>query len=74
MSETLMVLPARDCTSIRIVRIPEEFEKHEAFRHVTGLIASVEEDNPDYSWDDIAPLLEDHGFVPVDFVLGPALD
>ncbi|HFD80003.1 MAG TPA: hypothetical protein ENK05_06380 [Gammaproteobacteria bacterium] len=74
MNETLMVLPAKDCTSIRIVRIPDGFEQHEAFRHVTGLIASIEEDNPDYDWEDIAPVLEDHGFVPVDFVLGPALD
>ena len=74
MSESLMILPSKNCTDIRLVRIPDEFEEHEAFRHVTGLIASVEEENPDYSWDDIAPLLEDRGFEPVPFVLGPALD
>ena len=49
-------------------------EKHEVFRHVTGLIASIEEQDPNYSWEDIAALLEDHGFEPVDFILGPALD
>lgn len=74
MSDTLMILPAKDCTDIRLVRVPDEFEQHEAFRHVTGLVASVEEQNPDYSWEDIAAVLEDHGFETVDFILGPALD
>lgn len=74
MSDALMILPSRDCTDIRLVRIPDEFEKHEVFRHVTALIASVEEDNPDYSWEEIAAVLEDHGFESVDFILGPALD
>ena len=74
MSDTLMILPARDCTAIRLVRVPDGFEKQEAFRHVTGLVASVEEDKPDYQWEDIAAVLEDHGFEPVDFILGPALD
>lgn len=74
MSEALMILPAGDATGIRLVRIPDEFERHEAYRHVTGLIAQVEEDTPDYSWDDIAATLEEHGFEPVEFVLGPALD
>jgi len=44
------------------------------FRHVTGIIASVEEDNPAYTWDDIRNELEDHGFEPLTFVLGPELD
>lgn len=74
MSDTLMILPASDPVQIRLVRVPDEFEQHEAFRHVTGLIASVEEQNPEYRWEDIAVSLEDHGFEPVDFVLGPALD
>jgi hypothetical protein len=74
MSDTLMILPSKDCTDIRLVRIPDDIEKHEVFRHVTGLIASVEEQDPGYSWEDIAALLEDHGFEPVDFILGPALD
>lgn len=74
MSETLMILPSRNHTDIRLVRIPDEFEEHEVFRHVTGIIAGVEEDKPDYRWEDIAAALEDHGFEPVDFILGPALD
>jgi hypothetical protein len=74
MSETLMILPARDSSAIRLVRVPDDYERHELYRHVTGLIAQVEEENPDYDWDDIAHALEDHGFEAVAFILGPALD
>lgn len=74
MSDTLMILPSKDCTDIRLVRIPDDIEQHEVFRHVTGLIASIEEEGPGYTWEDIAAVLEDHGFEPVDFILGPALD
>lgn len=74
MSETFMILPAANAADIRLVRVPDDIEAHEAFRHATGLIARVEEDNPDYDWDDIAAMLEDHGFEAVEFVLGPELD
>jgi len=74
MKGTLMILPAADPQAIRLVRVPEDYEEHEVFRHVTGLIGKLEEENPGYDWDDIAAVLEDHGFEPVDFVLGPALD
>ena len=74
MSETFLSLPAANATDIRLVRVPDDIEAHEAFRHATGLIARVEEDNPDYDWDDIAAMLEDHGFEAVEFVLGPELD
>jgi hypothetical protein len=74
MNETLMILPARDASAIRLVRVPDDYERHEVFRRVTGLIARVEEENPDYQWEDIAAILEDHGFEAVDFILGPALD
>ena len=73
-SNRLMILPAKDVTAIRLVRIPEDYEEHEVFRHVTGIIASVEEQNPDYSWEDIQAELEDHGFEPLTFILGPELD
>ena len=69
----LMVLPAKDPKSIRLVQIPEDFQEQEVFRHVTGLIAKVEEEDPAYSWDDIAAVLEDRGFEIVDFILGPEL-
>lgn len=74
MSETFMILPAGNAADIRLVRVPDDIEMHEAFRHATGLIARVEEDNPDYDWDEIAAILEDHGFETVEFILGPELD
>ena len=74
MSETLMILPASNTDDILLVRIPEDFESHEAYRHVTGLIAAAEEQNPDYDWEDIQSILEEHDFETVDFVLGPSLD
>ena len=73
MSENLMILPATKPENIRLIRIPDDFEEHEAYRHVTGMIAKVEEE-PDYDWDDILDMLEEHGFEAVEFVLGPTLD
>lgn len=74
MKAKLMILPARDQKSIRLVRIPDDFEEHEVFRRVVGLIAEEEQQNPDYNWDDIVGTLEDNGFEPVEFILGPELD
>lgn len=74
MGSDLMVLPSKHFEYVRVVRMPRDMEEHEAFRHATGVIASVQEDTPDCSWDDVAEALEEHGFEPVDFVLGPALE
>ena len=74
MRDTLMILPASDSKKIRLIRIPDDFQAQEVFRHITGLISEVEEQNPDYDWDDIQAMLEDHGFETVEFLLGPALD
>ena len=74
MSDNLMILPASDKSKIRLVRIPPDYRDQEVYRHVTGLIAQVEEQAPSYSWDDVLAVLEDHGFEAVDFQLGPALD
>lgn len=73
MSNNLMILYANEPENIRLIQIPDDFEEHEAYRYVTGLIAKAEEDS-EYTWDDILDLLEDKGFEPVDFVLGPSLD
>jgi hypothetical protein len=73
MSDNLMVLPASDTTKIRLIRVPDDFEEHEAYRYVTGLIAKAEED-ADYDWDEILDLLEERGFEAVNFILGPSLD
>jgi hypothetical protein len=69
-----MLLPSRDFSRVRLVQMPDDFEEHEAFRYVTGIIAQVEEQDPDYDVDDILESLEDRGFTSVDFVLGPEAD
>ncbi|MCW8902035.1 MAG: hypothetical protein OQK75_02925 [Gammaproteobacteria bacterium] len=73
MNNNLMVLPATDPKNIRLVRIPSDFEEHEAYRYVTGLIAKAEQSS-DYDWDDISDLLEEKDFEIVEFTLGPLLD
>jgi hypothetical protein len=74
MSRELLLLPACEAGKIRVVRIPEDIEGREAYRKVTGIIAGVEEANPGYSVDDVLAALEENGFEPVAFQLGPALD
>lgn len=74
MNTDLMILPAADKSKIRLVRIPPDFQRQEVYRHVTGLIAQIEEQHPDHSWEDVLNVLEDHGFEAVDFQLGPSLD
>ena len=73
MNNELMILPANEPQNIRLIRIPDDFEQHEAYRYVTGLIAKAEEDS-DYTWDDVLDLLEERGFESIDFILGPPLD
>jgi hypothetical protein len=73
MSKNLMILPANESENICLIRVPDDFEQHEVYRYVTGLISKVEEDS-EYTRDDILELLEDRGFELVDFILGPSLD
>lgn len=73
MNNNLMVLPAKDPKDIRLLSVPGDFEEHEAYRYVTGIIAKVEESS-DYTWDDILDLLEQKGFEEAKFILGPVLD
>ena len=73
MNNKLMILPANKMIDIRLIRIPDDFEQHEAYRYVTGIIAKVEEDS-ESDRDDILELLEDRGFEPIEFILGPSLD
>jgi hypothetical protein len=75
MASRFMILPSSNFDDIVLLAMPEDFGEEEAFRFVTGLIAQVEEENPDsYSRDDIVDMLEDHGFERVNFELGPELD
>ena len=73
MSDKLMILHSKDEKSIRLVKIPDDFEEHEVYRFATGVIASVEESIPDYDWEDVLEVLEEHGFEEVDFILGPEI-
>lgn len=73
MNNNLMILPAKDPKNIRLLRIPGDFEEHEVYRYVTGIIAKAEESS-DYTWDDILDLLEQKGFETSEFILGPSLD
>jgi hypothetical protein len=73
MNDTLMILSAGDAKTICLVRVPDDFESHEAYRHVTGLIAAAEEQDPGGDREDILAALEDHGFETVEFILGPNL-
>ena len=74
MSKRLMVLPAKHFEHVRVMQMPEDMEEHEAFRHVTGVIASVQESDADCDWTDVAEALEVHGFEEVNFILGPELE
>jgi len=73
MSAKLILLPGKTLELTHVVKIPEHYDGHEAFRHTTGLIAGIEESNPDYTWDDVAEELEAHGFEVLEYILGPAV-
>jgi hypothetical protein len=68
-----MILPSSDPRKIQLVQIPQDMEEHEAYRHATGLIAVLEEESPRYTSEQVLDVLEDHGFRPVEFVMGPEL-
>lgn len=75
MSERLMLLPCKKFDRPVLVNVPDDFGEEEAFRHVTGLIAQVEEKDPaTFSRDDVLDLLEAHGFTEVEYQLGPEMD
>jgi hypothetical protein len=74
MAAKLMLLPSKECKNIRMVSIPDHLEEHEAFRHATGIIANIEEESPDYTWEEIGEALEEHGFETIEFMVGPELD
>ena len=73
MAENFMVLPAKHFKHVRLLKMPEDMEQHEAYRYATGIIAEVEESNAGCSWEDVADALEEGGFSEVNFILGPEL-
>ena len=66
-----MILPNKEASKIKLVKIPEDYGEHELYRAATGAIARVEDNIPDYDWDDLMEELEDMGFEEVEFLLGP---
>ena len=68
-----MILPSSDSKRIRLLRIPDDYEVHEVYRAATGAIARVEDNVPDYNWEDLMEELEEMGFEDVEFVLGPEI-
>ena len=70
----IMLLPSRSPRHNLLVRVPEDMEEHEAYRYATGLIADVEEASVEKARDEIIETLEDHGFKPLEYLLGPSLD
>jgi hypothetical protein len=74
MTRSIMVLPSKDPTRIRLVTVPQDLGPQEAYRMVTGLVAEVEAAAGDEGLADVMEALEGRGFEPLDFVLGPALD
>jgi len=71
MSNKLMVLPSKDPQNIRLLKLPDDYEEHEVYRAATGAIARIQENVPDYNWDDLMEELEDMGFEEVAYLLGP---
>jgi hypothetical protein len=69
----LMILPASPADRMRLVAVPDDIEVHDAYRHVTGIIAAVQEENPECTWEDMQDALEAHGFEVMDYMLGPEL-
>lgn len=70
----MMILPANDINAIKLVEVPDDFEEHEAFRHVVGILANLQPSDGSDVGEEIEAALEDHQFRPIEFILGPRLD
>lgn len=69
----IMVFPSDDFNAIKLMQVPDDFEEHEVYRHVTALISDIQEQSPDCSWEDVEERLQEHGFNTLNYILGPAL-
>lgn len=72
MSETFMLLPGRTPVEARVVRLPHDLEEQEAYRRVAGIMAELRRSNAGYSKEDLPEALAEHGFSPVELIVGPA--
>ena len=73
MSVRLMILPSSDAKTTLLVRVPDDYTDHEAYRHVTGVIAALEERGSPRDRGDVIEALEAHGFEVVPHLLGPEI-
>ncbi|MCW8935498.1 MAG: hypothetical protein OQK98_12305 [Gammaproteobacteria bacterium] len=71
MAAKLMILPSKDSSKIRLLKLPEDYQDQEVYRAATGAIGRVEDNLPGYEWEDLMEELEDMGFEEVSFLLGP---
>ncbi|MCW9048329.1 MAG: hypothetical protein OQK46_09660 [Gammaproteobacteria bacterium] len=71
MAAKLMILPSKDSNKIRLLKLPADYEDQEVYRAATGAIGRIEDNLPDYEWEDLMEELEDMGFEEVSFLLGP---
>ena len=69
----LMVFPSIKHDQIKLMKVPDDFEEHEAYRCATSVISELQESNKDCTWEDVEDVLEENGFVTVEHVLGPEL-
>lgn len=73
MPTRLMILPSKDFNNILLVRMPDDFTEQEAYRHLTGVIAALEERVPLRDRGEVIEVLEERGFEIVPHHLGPEL-
>lgn len=73
MSETFMLLPGRTPAESRVVRLPHDLDEREAYRRVAGFLRALKETDPEHAAEDALEALAEHGFSPVELVVGPAL-
>ncbi len=69
----LIYLPAADPARGRLLRLPADMESHEAFRNITGIIASLEEQTSTIDPEELDDALEANGFERLAFTLGPEI-
>ena len=69
-----MLLPSKAFENSLLVALPADVAPHAAYRCAVSIIAQVETESDSASQQEIVQALEEHGFIVVDYVLGPELD
>ena len=69
-----MLLPGKTPAESRVLRLPHDLDEQEAYRQVTAIVAGLRAARHDHSMEDVLEALAEHGFTPVELVVGPAPD